>query len=368
MKFLALDSGSRKWGYAVFDGNKVMDKGIIKAEELEKAILSLKLLVKPDFIVIGSRKGALKSLSFLKDIDILTVSESETTLKAKELYFSEFPPRGLMRFLPKGLRVPERPIDDFAAVIIGRRFLNSMEGVYRILKDEMRRKIKELGLSEKEISIEARILSSKEAIGSPERKDFPLVRGKEHLIEANFMGAKGQAFTDEPSNFRGKIEDIINLRLGSNRERALFIASINAFYRHIGEVKNTIHCKNEEPEKCAEKLVSFIGERWGNPKVGLVGYQPAFLEACARNFRVRVLDLNPELIGRERYGVKVESGDALCEEIMEWADVLLVTGSTIVNGTISKFLDFSKPVLFYGVTIAAPALTLGLERFCPLSH
>lgn len=368
MKFLALDSGSRKWGYAVFDGNKVMDKGIIRAEELEKAILSLKLLVKPDFIVIGSRKGALRSLSFLKDIDILTVSETETTLKARELYFSEFPPRGLKRLLPRGLRVPERPIDDFAAVVIGRRFLNSMDGVYRTLKDQMRKKIKELGLSEEEISIEARVLSSKEAIGTPERKDFPLVRGKEHLIEANFMGVKGQAFTDEPSNFRGKIGDIINLRLESNRERALFIASINAFYRYVGEVEGTVHCKNEEPEICAERLVSFVRDRWGNPKVGLIGYQPAFLEACARNFRVRVLDLNPNLVRKERYGVEVEDGDECCKEVVEWADVLLVTGSTIVNGTISRFLECSKPVLFYGVTIAAPSLILGLDRFCPLSH
>ena len=43
------------------------------------------------------------------------------------------------------------------------------------------------------ISIVSKSLSSKEAIGNTKRKDFPIIVGKEIMLEADFKGAKGQA-------------------------------------------------------------------------------------------------------------------------------------------------------------------------------
>jgi hypothetical protein len=51
------------------------------------------------------------------------VDERETTLRARALYFADHPPRGWRRLIPLGLQLPPRPIDDYAAILIARRFL-----------------------------------------------------------------------------------------------------------------------------------------------------------------------------------------------------------------------------------------------------
>ena len=56
-------------------------------------------------------------------------------------------------------------------------------------------------------------------------------------------------------------------------------------------------------------------------------------------------------------------GPEKTDEAMEWADLLLVTGTTIVNGTIDRFLTH-KPDLFYGTTIAGAAELMNWPRFC----
>jgi RNase H-fold protein (predicted Holliday junction resolvase) len=47
--------------------------------------------------------------------------ERMTTLEAREIYQTLYPPKGLRRLIPRPLRLPPRPVDDLAAwVIIGR--------------------------------------------------------------------------------------------------------------------------------------------------------------------------------------------------------------------------------------------------------
>ena len=46
----------------------------------------------------------------------------------------------------------------------------------------------------------------------------------------------------------------------------------------------------------------------------------------------------------------------------------LVTGTTVVNGTIEPILEVARGrAVFYGISIAGVAEVLGLERFCPRS-
>ncbi len=217
------------------------------------------------------------------------------------------------------------------------------------------------GLLKENITIKARILSSKEAIGSPERKDFPLLKGKEFMMEADFRGSKGQAYTDEPGNFQGSLEDVINLSLKSNYERAVFISTINAVLRYLNLIDRTRHCKNEEPEICAIKILSYIKERYGNPKILQIGFQPAMVEILSKNFNFRVIDMDPDNINKIKYGVLVEPPDTT-DEAIKWADLLLVTGTTATNGTIDKFI--LPKTIFYGVTIAGLSYLLNLKRVC----
>jgi hypothetical protein len=94
----------------------------------------------------------------------------------------------------------------------------------------------------------------------------------------------------------------------------------------------------------------------------MIGLQPRMVEALSRAFPLRVTDLDPDNIGKEKTGIHIE-GPHKARDNLLWCDVALVTGTTIVNGTVGEFL-IQKPTIFYGVTISGTAKLLGLNHFC----
>lgn len=227
--------------------------------------------------------------------------------------------------------------------------------------------LKEKGLMDEHLDvISARTLKAEDAIGRPGRGDYPLLKGKEVMIEARFKDMKGQAFTDMPGDFEGTLRDITELSLTNNFHRALFIASINAVMRYLGLVEGTVHCKDEEPALCAKRLVEVVKENFGSPKIAFVGFQPGMVYELSRQFMIRVLDLDNENIGKEKFDLIIE-GPSKQKEVLSWGDIFLVTGSSCVNGTITDFMR-EKPVIFYGVSVAGVAKLLGLNRYCPYGH
>jgi len=206
-------------------------------------------------------------------------------------------------------------------------------------------------------------------IGNTRRKDYPILTGREVMLQAEYKGAFGQSFTDAPSEFSGTLNEIVELDLSKDsHNRGLFIAALNAVMAKLGLIGHTIHCRTEDPEKCALEFADYIRENYKDKKVALVGYQPSILESLSKEFTVRVLDLNPKNVGQIRCGVKVEHGvNDYKEVVLNWADVVLCTGSTLCNGTIVNFIDIGKDVLFFGITAAGATELLGLKRLCPLS-
>lgn len=238
---------------------------------------------------------------------------------------------------------------------------------YQDLKARFAQLIDERAISDAPISVlSARTLTVKEAIGEPERNDYPLMRGKEFMMEADFQGARGQAFTDMPGNYEGSVKDVLSLDLADNFQRAIFVATLNAVLRHENYVEGTVHCRDTEPGLCAKQLVTYIKERYQHPKIALIGYQPAMAASLAQVFPLRIVDLDEDNIGQERAGIIVD-GPSATPEVMEWCDVILSTGSTAANGTIGNFLN-EKPVIFFGVTVAGIAALCGMERYCPYGH
>ena len=221
-------------------------------------------------------------------------------------------------------------------------------------------------LLDEEIVIAGRALSVEEAIGNPTRKDYPIVKGKEKLMQAEFKGCKGQAFTDMAGNFKGTLKEVLNNPPESNFDRAVLVASMNAICRYLGLIEKTIHCHDDQPEKCAGELVEYIKEEFGNPRVALIGYQPAMLEKLAETFSLRVVDLDPDNIGKIKSEVQVE-GYEVTGEVLEWCDVIVATGSTVVNSTITDYTK-QKPALFFGTSGAAACHLMGLQRFCALGE
>jgi len=214
------------------------------------------------------------------------------------------------------------------------------------------------------VTVTGKVLTVEEAIGNPARQDFPLVKGKEKLMQATFKGAAGQAFTDMPGNFSGSLAEIIQRPLQTHFDLAVFVATLNAVLRYLGLIERTVHCKDAEPEECARGLVDFVKQHYGDPRIALVGFQPAFLENLAANFAIRVLDLDTERIGTTQCGVRIEDGEKAMRAVLDWCELIIATGSTLVNGTIGNFLNTGKPVIFYGTTIAGAAYLLGLKRYC----
>lgn len=236
--------------------------------------------------------------------------------------------------------------------------------LYIKLKEYFTKLVKEKKIEKEEIEVSFRLLEGIDVLGDTKRKDYPLLTGKEKILEAEFGGAKGQAFTLAGSAFHGTVQDIINLELEKEYDRGLFIAALNAVMKHFDLIKGTVHCKGEEPEECACELVEIFKEK-KDTRIAVIGYQPAFIEALVKTgFKIRVLDLNKENIGSRNLGVLIEDGVKDYEEIVDWADLILCTGSTIVNGTIIDYIDLDKDVYFYGNTIAGPAKILGLKRIC----
>lgn len=217
--------------------------------------------------------------------------------------------------------------------------------------------------NEKVFVVSARDLTPEEAIGRPDRDDYPLLKGKEVMMEARYRDAVGQAYTDQPGRFTGTLGDVLHMSLNTNFRRAVFVATLNAVMRNFYQVEATVHCKDREPAVCARSLPAFIEKLYGRPKIAFVGLQPALVQALAdAGFEVRVTDLNPDNIGQNRCGVQI--GDAaLNSENARWADIVLSTGSVLVNDTYRELLQ-GKPVIYYGVTAAGLAKLFALPRYC----
>lgn len=213
------------------------------------------------------------------------------------------------------------------------------------------------------IIVSARNLTPSEAIGKPDRDDYPLLTGKEVMMEARLRDGIGQAFTDQPGYFEGTLGDVLHMPLDTNFRRAVFVATLNAIMRSVQQVDATIHCKDKEPALCAQKLPGYIQEKYGRPKIAFIGLQPALIEVLNNAaFELRVTDLNPDNIGQIRCGVRIEDA-AFNAQNARWADIVLSTGSVLVNDTYHE-LNQGKPVIYYGVTVAGLAKLFDLPRFC----
>ena len=238
---------------------------------------------------------------------------------------------------------------------------------YNDIKERFFNLIKEKELISSKVEVvSARTLTPQEVIGKPERDDFPLLKGKEVMIQADFNGGLGQAFTDMPGNYSGSLQEVLDLPLDNNFNRAVFISTLNAVLRYLNYISKTVHCKDKEPGECAAHLVDYVKERFGNPRIALIGMQPAMVETLAAQFEIRVVDLDPDNVGQRRCGVLIEDA-AHTKEILSWADVILATGTTVVNDTLTPLL-IEKPIIFYGVTIAGVAYLKGYEQYCFCGH
>jgi uncharacterized protein (DUF4213/DUF364 family) len=235
------------------------------------------------------------------------------------------------------------------------------------LKDRWWKRVVEKGLQGETVTIHVKALKPEQAIGNPMRTDYALLKGHEVMIQADLKGAYGQAFTDEPMDYVGSLASIRDLLLVSSRERALLVATVNATYSHLGLITGTRHCRDSGPEECGKEMATELARMFPSvAKVVMIGYQPAIMHYVSKAFRdFRITDMDPSNIGKVIEGVEIES-HAHNADAIAWSDLVLATGSTLVNRTLEDIVESGegKKLVFFGVTLAAAAYEFGFDRLC----
>jgi RNase H-fold protein (predicted Holliday junction resolvase) len=123
---LAIDPGQAKSGLAVVapDGS-CLHREIVAPSEMRRRVEALLPRYGFGVIVLGDRTssaGAAVALAGLEGVTVALVDEHRSTEEARRLYLAGNPARGLGRLLPRGLRTPPGPVDDYAAWVLGRRY------------------------------------------------------------------------------------------------------------------------------------------------------------------------------------------------------------------------------------------------------
>jgi RNase H-fold protein (predicted Holliday junction resolvase) len=133
---LAIDPGTAKCGLAVVsEAGTRLHLEVAPTANLGDRIRELHEQYPVGRVLLGDRTGSAAVREILAQalprVPVTAVCEHLSTLRARELYFADHPPRGLMRLLPKGLRVPPVPHDEYVALVLALDFLGQGTGVRR---------------------------------------------------------------------------------------------------------------------------------------------------------------------------------------------------------------------------------------------
>ncbi|MDJ0797968.1 MAG: pre-16S rRNA-processing nuclease YqgF [Calothrix sp. MO_167.B12] len=129
---LGFDPGRDKCGVAVMGlDRQLYYHQVILAESAIATIDDLRQKFPISLMVMGDQttsKTWQKQLKekLLEPLNIIMVDERYTTLEARDRYWQMYPPQGLLKLLPKGMRNPPRPIDDIVAILLIERYLNRL--------------------------------------------------------------------------------------------------------------------------------------------------------------------------------------------------------------------------------------------------
>ncbi|NQT30257.1 MAG: resolvase [Candidatus Saganbacteria bacterium] len=125
---LAIDPGREKCGIAVLDNDgRVICKQVVLRSHAIASVISLMAKYSTSALVVGRSASGKEIEKNLLRLDLRTniifVSEEQSTLLARKRYWKENKPQGLLKLIPTSMRFPPIPVDDYAAVILGERYL-----------------------------------------------------------------------------------------------------------------------------------------------------------------------------------------------------------------------------------------------------
>ncbi len=129
---LGFDPGKDKCGLAVMG----LDRQLYYHQVVtaQKAISTIETLLQQfpiSLMVMGDQTTAKQwklqlGQTLVEQLNIILVDERYSTLEARDRYWQMYPPKGLTRLVPQGMRQPPRPIDDIVALLLIERYLNRL--------------------------------------------------------------------------------------------------------------------------------------------------------------------------------------------------------------------------------------------------
>lgn len=127
---LGFDPGRDKCGLAVMGEDlQLYYHQTVPAQEAITTIQSLLQKFSISLLVMGDRTTAKQWRSQLEQLStqlsIVMVDEHNSTLEARDRFWQMYPPKGLAKLVPQGLREPPRPIDDIVAILLIERYLKT---------------------------------------------------------------------------------------------------------------------------------------------------------------------------------------------------------------------------------------------------
>jgi RNase H-fold protein (predicted Holliday junction resolvase) len=130
---LGFDPGRDKCGLAVMERERqILYHQVVPSADAITTIQQLCQQFSITTLVMGDQTTAKRWKQQLANtlspsIPIILVDERYSSLEARDRYWMMYPPKGLQRLIPQGMREPPRPIDDIVAILLIERYLKQVE-------------------------------------------------------------------------------------------------------------------------------------------------------------------------------------------------------------------------------------------------
>jgi RNase H-fold protein (predicted Holliday junction resolvase) len=129
--YVGIDPGLVKCGYAVVTTNgQRLALEIVPTKDLAERFSVDASHGSIDMVCVGNATRSQAVVTVLQSrwpsLPITLVDERNTSLEARRRFYEDHPPRGIMRFIPRGLLVPKEPLDGYAALLIVERYRESL--------------------------------------------------------------------------------------------------------------------------------------------------------------------------------------------------------------------------------------------------
>jgi hypothetical protein len=125
----AIDPGRSKCGLVLADGSRaaVLAAGVLPPQRCQELLLEWIRTPGCRTVLLGDGTGSQPWRQWLSahHLPALLVPEAGTTLAARERYWQLEPARGWRRWLPRGMRIPPRDVDDVVAQLLVERHLGT---------------------------------------------------------------------------------------------------------------------------------------------------------------------------------------------------------------------------------------------------